>query len=391
MKQFWSSLGWIVPELELVRAIILECIEQTRLPHHSFEAAAWELFNPPGKMIRPALLILATHACADGGTGGLKSSASGWKAEDFRREFLRQYPRITDLSAAEMKKPPVESALPLRLYILAAAVELLHTAILLHDDVLDQADLRRGQPTVRQRLGNRVSILLGDHLLSMAFQMVGEAASINSAKLISRVTSAICRGELLQTALSYNAAEGKSPRRYKQKIAGKTALLFALAADIGAREAGQEAGPGTPPTEGAPLTTAGSKVLPEICQYIRRYGYALGMAFQIIDDIHDLDTTTDSGKPRGQDLKAGIITLPIIYLLKNEGISSDQIQSMWQNNDTINLPDDKLNKACSEAASEADRYTKRATVMLQKATKEKPDGDFKPLKTLADMLLTRAY
>ena len=372
MQHFWSSLGWILPELELTRAIILESLEQTRIPHEEFQAAARALFDPPGKMIRPALLILSARVFSKAGNRGIGGGVH--RAEDFRREFRRRYPQISSIQGSDLDLPPFESALPLRIYLLAAAIEVLHNAILLHDDVLDDANFRRGLPTARKGLGNRISILLGDHLLTMAFQMVSEAASLSSGRLISRVTAGICRGELLQNALLFNTNAGMSRRLYKQRIAGKTALLFSLSAEIGSREMrrnDQEGKHGT---------------MYEGC--MRRYGYALGMAFQIIDDVFDIQHH-HRDKPAGQDLKQGIVTLPVIYMLENGDLSPQQLQSMWEKGAPLNAATEALGAACACAVSQAEVYGGQAETILQKAMAEDTDRDPDPLRKLTKILLSR--
>jgi heptaprenyl diphosphate synthase len=177
---------------------------------------------------------------------------------------------------------------------LAAAVEMLHVATLIHDDVIDDSPLRRGQPSVHTRYGKQDAVLIGDFLLSRCFVLVSEYSSQEQALVLARAISVICTMEIEQNSSRYQA--DTSVRRYFKKIMGKTALLFSLACYVGAAEAR------------APAANA---------ERLRRAGYNMGMAFQIIDDILDYTGSAETvRKALGNDFKAGIVTLPLIYALK---------------------------------------------------------------------------
>jgi heptaprenyl diphosphate synthase len=176
----------------------------------------------------------------------------------------------------------------------AAAIEMLHLATLVHDDIIDEASVRRGIQTLHALAGNRAAVLTGDWLFAGAFSLVAEFADMGSARALAALVARICAGEIGQAADRYRV--DASLRRYLRTIAGKTAVLFALSFHVGARESGCDA------------AVRGTLV---------RLGYNLGMGFQIIDDILDFEgTTAETGKPTGSDLAQGIFTLPVVLGLR---------------------------------------------------------------------------
>ncbi|MDI6709735.1 MAG: polyprenyl synthetase family protein [Bacillota bacterium] len=175
---------------------------------------------------------------------------------------------------------------------LAMALELIHMATLVHDDVVDAAQTRRGTPTVKALWGNRVSTHTGDFLLARALILVSEYPNEMIPRELARACVLMAEGELLQMA----GTNRPDLRQYLKRIKGKTAVLIEAACKLGAV------------ATGAP---------PSIYRPLGRYGYQLGMAFQITDDI--LDMLADErrlGKPVGGDLRQGVITLPVIYALE---------------------------------------------------------------------------
>lgn len=178
----------------------------------------------------------------------------------------------------------------------AALIEILHTSSLVHDDVVDEADRRRGQASVRALLGNRTAVLSGDYLISNAF--LKAFRDDTAAPLILSMFDIIrrmCEGELLQ--LQYTAHPDMDESVYERIIAGKTAALFGQCGYCGALTAG---------------------ATPEQAQRAREVGEAAGMAFQIKDDLLDLDIAAEAqeGKTAGNDLKEGKITLPTLFYLR---------------------------------------------------------------------------
>jgi octaprenyl-diphosphate synthase len=177
---------------------------------------------------------------------------------------------------------------------LAAVVEFIHTATLLHDDVVDESVLRRGNATANETFGNPASVLVGDFLYSRAFQMMVDANSMRVMQVLADATNVIAEGEVLQLMNMHNAALDEAG--YLQVIRSKTAKLFEASARVGAILAGA-----APPIE----------------QACADYGQAIGTAFQVIDDV--LDYTGEAavmGKSLGDDLREGKSTLPLIAAMQ---------------------------------------------------------------------------
>ncbi len=393
MKNFWKPLKWLIPELEIVRGLILLAIEESHLPHKVLEQTARDLFDPPGKMIRPGMLLLSARSFAGAALKSERMSVpASWGAKQFVEELRKRFKSLDDLISADLNEAPLPGALPLRFYLMAAAVEMLHSATLLHDDVLDSAETRRNRPSVPSRIGNHQAILLGDQLLTMAFEIISEAASINSARLISRVVSGICRGELLQNSMLYSVEDGISLRRYRERIAGKTAAMFSLAMYLGAREMEHftrdrhSLGEIHDPKRDDPRTDSPA------CRYIRRFGYATGMAFQIIDDVLDLDVSADNGKTKGTDIREGIITLPLILMLRNGTLSKEQLTALWSEPEAVEifLQSRELSGACADAIAEADIYVRRAQRAIE-AARDESGFDLDGLSLVSQLLLHRRY
>ncbi len=172
---------------------------------------------------------------------------------------------------------------------LAAAVEFIHTATLLHDDVVDESKVRRGLATANEVFGNKASILVGDFLLSQAFQLMVADGSLKVLKILSDAAAVIAKGEVMQ--LMTEGEPETTIQKYLQVISSKTAILFASACELGAVVAGQDG-----------------------CEErLREFGIYIGIAFQLTDDA--LDYTADEsklGKTVGDDFREGKVTLPVI-------------------------------------------------------------------------------
>ena len=176
-----------------------------------------------------------------------------------------------------------------RLVAAAAAVELLHMATLVHDDVLDRAALRRGRPTVVAEGGRAAATATGDLLFSRAFAELSSTGSAEAVRALSTASSALVRGELMQRADAWSREV--TPERYLERCELKTASLFEAACRLGALFSGDP----------APADVLG------------RFGARIGLAFQILDDVLDVEGPTErTGKPRGADLLDGTVTLPLI-------------------------------------------------------------------------------
>ena len=180
------------------------------------------------------------------------------------------------------------------LYAMAAAVEFLHSATLIHDDVVDQTGSRRGLPSLYTQVGNSVSILVGDYLFAQAASTASETNNLRIMRLFAESVMTLCAGQVTEASRGFDEQCWLDRDAYYRTIEAKTAALFVLACHAGAIIG-----------EGPTAAT----------EALRRYGRALGLAFQIVDDILDLvGDEAELGKPVGSDLRQGVVTLPVIYL-----------------------------------------------------------------------------
>ncbi len=179
--------------------------------------------------------------------------------------------------------------------VLAAVIEFIHTATLLHDDVVDESDLRRGKDSANAVWGNAASVLVGDYLYSSAFEMMVRTNNMRVMEILSKTTTAIAEGEVLQL-LNCNNPD-TTEENYLQVIARKTAILFSAATRLSAVLADSDK---------------------ETEEALAAYGQQLGIAFQLIDDALDYKATTEElGKNLGDDLAEGKPTLPLIYAMSH--------------------------------------------------------------------------
>ncbi len=198
---------------------------------------------------------------------------------------------------------------------LAAVVEFIHTATLLHDDVVDVSTLRRGRATANEAFGNPASVLVGDFLYSRAFQMMIDAQDMRVMEVLSDATNIIAEGEVMQLMNMHDAS--LSEAGYLQVIRSKTAKLFEASARLGAILARSSA---------------------EVEQACADYGRALGTAFQVIDDVLDYDGDADEmGKNLGDDLREGKVTLPLIVAMQRG--TASQRQAIQTAIETGSVPD----------------------------------------------------
>lgn len=206
------------------------------------------IINSGGKRLRPLLVLLAARACGYRGDGHVQ---------------------------------------------LAAIIEFIHTATLLHDDVVDASQLRRGQETANAVWGNEASVLVGDFLYSRAFEMMVELNSLRVLEILAHATNTIAEGEVLQLLNVHNP--DTTEEQYLRVILSKTAKLFEAGAQLGALIAGQP---------------------PDVERALAAYGLHLGTAFQLIDDVLDYSANAvTTGKNIGDDLAEGKPTLPLIYVM----------------------------------------------------------------------------
>lgn len=180
---------------------------------------------------------------------------------------------------------------------LAATVEFIHTATLLHDDVVDESQQRRGRPAANLLWDNKSSVLVGDYLFARSFQLMTDTGRMDVLRVLSDAAATIAEGEVLQLTAAQNLAT--TEEIYLQVVRGKTAALFSAATQVGGMIA---------------------DVAPEVVDALYTYGDALGVSFQIADDVLDFDgVTTQTGKNLGDDFRERKLTLPMIKAIKSGG------------------------------------------------------------------------
>lgn len=287
------------------------------------------IFKTKGKQLRPLLVILASHACTP------------------------------------------EKSLTSKHYELALLLEFVHTATLLHDDVVDHSTLRRGQKTANAIWNNSASVLVGDFLYSRAFQMLARHPQTEILKVLADTTNAIAEGEVMQLMNQHDAR--LSEENYFQVITQKTAQLFSAAAEIGALL--EDANP------------AQQKALAD-------YGLHLGITFQIIDDLLDYETSADiTGKNIGDDLSEGKITLPLIYALeKTTAEKATLIRKAISTADKTALPE--IVKILQETNA-FDATRQRASLsanLAQEALLQLPESSYRDaLQQLVEFAIKRSF
>lgn len=255
----------------------------------------------------------------------------------------------------------------------AAAVEFMHNATLLHDDVVDESDMRRGRAAARMLWGNQASVLVGDYLLGQAFMMMVDTGDLEALRVLSRAATIIAEGEVFQLAKTRDL--GATAADYDAVIGAKTAQLFEAATEVGALAGNADA--------------AGRQAL-------REYGRALGYAFQLVDDV--LDYRGESGrlgKNTGDDLREGKMTLPVILALAAATPAErEELAGLIGN---ANAGEDELKRvvaifsryqALERSIEQASEHARRA----REALKPLPHSDMKLLLgEIAEFTVARVY
>jgi octaprenyl-diphosphate synthase len=284
------------------------------------------IINSGGKRLRPAIAILSARAC-------------GYQADKHIN--------------------------------LATIIEFIHTATLLHDDVVDNSEMRRGQETANNLWGNEASVLVGDFLYTRSFEMMVEMESMRLMQILSHTTNIIAEGEVLQLLNCHDAETTES--RYLEVIHHKTAKLFEAAGQLGA---------------------VISDASPDIENAMALYAMHLGSAFQLVDDLLDYSQSSETiGKNIGDDLAEGKPTLPLIYAMRQGNESQAAIiRNAIENGERDRI--DEIISIINETG--AIDYTARAAtqeVAYAKAALESlPDSDYKQaLIGLADFSVNRDY
>ena len=283
------------------------------------------IINSGGKRLRPLLVLLSARAC-------------GYKGTDH--------------------------------HLMAAVIEFIHTSTLLHDDVVDESDTRRGNKTANEVWGNAASVLVGDFLYSRSFEMMVEPGQIRIMQVMSEATNVIAEGEVLQLLNCHDA--DTSQERYMEVIHRKTAKLFEAATQMGPILAKQ----------------------PELESALIAYGRHLGAAFQLIDDVLDYTANEiELGKNIGDDLAEGKPTLPLIYSLQNGTDAEKSIIRRAIESEGIALLSEVTEIIKNSGAID---YTKKIAQneaeLAKKALAPLDQSDFKnALNALADLAVNRSH
>ena len=322
---FWSELPQVVPNLERVREIVRG---EAASAGGAIGQALEHYVARPGKMLRPGFVLIGSWA----GKGGSSREASD------------------------------------RIVQIGAAIETLHLATLIHDDVIDDADRRRGEPSLHALHGRKQAVLMGDYLLSRCFTMIAEGTERENALRLAAATGHLVRGEINQ--MFDSSAARFSRRAYLRRIAGKTAMLFGLSLVTGASEA---------------------KARQREIALLARAGYNLGIAFQMIDDI--LDFTAESerlGKPVAADLRSGIYTLPVIEAVRRDEEVRDAVVPPPAHPEDVERAVSLIRRAggVERARAAATVYTVRARGAIGRLAEA---AQRRALMSVADKLLGREY
>jgi octaprenyl-diphosphate synthase len=253
---------------------------------------------------------------------------------------------------------------------MATVMEFLHTATLVHDDIIDRADTRRNRPTVNALYGNETAVLMGDWLYMSAFETSLAERSLPILDILTRVTRKMTEGELLQ--LTTLGRSDISEQQYLDIIERKTAFLFSACCEVGAILGG--------------ASESEQKALAD-------YGMNLGMAFQLTDDLLDFTSTDDAlGKGAGVDLLGGKVTLPLIYLIASEDTASEMVQTVMTEASYDGIPRRELLEAV-ERVGAIDRARARGdeyAAIARTALDDLPDSEFcESLKAIPTYVLDR--
>jgi len=321
MDKIWDQYKEIKAELSSVISIMEK---NTKCKNKKIENSIRDLIHSGGKMLRPAFVIISSHF------------------GEYNPDKARS---------------------------LASVMEMLHMATLVHDDIVDDSKLRRGEPTVQSKYGKDYAVYIGDYLFCVCFKILASSATLENIKLDVNSMSRICLGEIDQ--LSSRFETQLSVKNYLSRVSGKTAELFSLSLYVGAAEAGC------------------SELL---SRKFWKIGHNIGMAFQIIDDTLDyVGTDISIRKSAANDIKQGIYTLPFIYAASKNKKDFDTYlkKDFFTDEDVANIimlvnKHDGINKSIELA----DRYTKKAFNLINSL----PENPYKiVLKEIAEKLITRKY
>jgi heptaprenyl diphosphate synthase len=296
-----KTYGYLKKDLDIIEKLINEVIQAE---HTVLREASTALLQAGGKRIRPVFVLLS----------------------------------------GQVGTPDMD-----RINTVAVSLELIHMATLVHDDVIGDADLRRGKPTIRHLYGNRVAMYTGDYILARALENITSIHETKVHRILSRTIVQVCVGEIEQIKDKYNWDQNL--RDYLRRIKRKTALLIAASCKLGAIVSG---------------------VPDEDAHRLYLYGYYIGMSYQIIDDILDFTSSSkELGKPAGNDLLQGNVTLPVLLAMRNDSFDG-WVRNMFKNPELVTTGDIthliselKLTGAIEESYKLSDLYLKKALNMLE--------------------------
>ncbi len=294
LKLLYSDLK---PELELIEKELEQAVDSESL---LLNEASLHLLQAGGKRIRPVFVLLAG------------------KFGDYNLELLRK---------------------------VAVPLELIHMASLVHDDVIDDSEIRRGRPTVKSEWNNSVAMYTGDFILARALERITEIGTPKIHDVLSKTLIEVCRGEIIQIDHKYQLDQ--SLRDYLRRIKRKTALLISSSCELGALVSGTDE---------------------KTAAHLRRFGYFIGMSFQIIDDILDFTASDQElGKPAGSDFIQGNITLPVLFARKDA-----EIYQMLKDNLKKDVSDEQRMAIVQtiRSSSAIDEAKRMSELYLDKALRE---------------------
>lgn len=313
-------------DLQIIEETLIEAIDAK---HPVLEKSSIQLIKAGGKRIRPVFVLLSSQFGDD-------------------KENKEQ------------------------IYKTAVALELVHMATLVHDDVVDDATIRRGIPTIKHMYDDRIAMYSGDYILARALEVIASISNLEIHKELSNTLVKIVEGEVDQIEDQYNL--NQTLRNYLQRIKRKTALLIAISCKLGALAAGAKR---------------------EHVHQLYKYGYYVGMSFQIIDDILDITSSPEQlGKPTGSDLLEGNITLPVLFAMK-DATFLNELKRVFQNRHDLKPSDighilDMIidSDAVKKSYALSDAYLKKANRTLAKL----PQNDAKQtLQMIANIIGKRKF
>ncbi|WP_026584609.1 heptaprenyl diphosphate synthase component II [Bacillus sp. J33] len=251
----------------------------------------------------------------------------------------------------------------------AVSLELIHMASLVHDDVIDDAELRRGKLTIKAKWDNKIAMYTGDYIFARALELITNVENPHAHKILSHTLVELCVGEIEQIKDKYNY--GQNVRTYFRRIKRKTAMLIAVSCQLGAIAANVEE---------------------EIHNKLFKFGYFVGMSYQIIDDVLDfVGTEKELGKPAGGDLHQGNITLPVLFAMEDSAIR-EEIIKVHEGTDRAEIEKIisliKSSGAIEKSLELSDKYLQKALEVLEELP---PSRSKKALRDIAKFIGKRKF